>query len=102
MAFAVTSPFVVGSTIFFRYQSKIFVQIRKFTKNVEEIDAVALARRAGAEVTQNIVMLGALAATERLPMKPSSLKEAMQELVPKKYLDVNVRSFESGFSSVQG
>lgn len=62
---------------------------------------MALARRAGAEVTQNIVVLGALAVAERLPMKASSLKAAMQELEPKKYLDVNVRSFEFGYGTIR-
>ena len=95
-----TNPFKITGVEYPRME-EIFVQIRKFTKNVEEIDAVALARRAGAEVTRNIVMLGALAATERLPMKPSSLKEAMQELVPKKYLDVNVKSFEFGYGTIR-
>jgi len=95
-----TNPFKITGVEYPRME-EIFVQIRKFTKNVEEIDAAALARSAGAEVTQNIVMLGALAATERLPMKPSSLKEAMQELVPKKYLDVNVKSFEFGYGTIR-
>lgn len=78
-----TNPFKIVGLEYPRME-EIFVQIRKLTKNVEKIDAVALAEKAGAKVTQNIVMLGALAATERLPLETSSFMEAMQELVPEK------------------
>ena len=62
---------------------------------------MTLAKKGGAEVTQNIVMLGALAAIKGVPMKLLAIKKAMQELVPTKYLDVNKRSFELGFSFIQ-
>jgi len=50
---------------------------------------------------QNAVMLGALAATERAPVKKESLMEALKELVPKKYLNINVKAFELGYQYVK-
>jgi indolepyruvate ferredoxin oxidoreductase beta subunit len=80
---------------------KIFNQIQKFSKSVKEIDAMTLAKKAGAEVTQNIVMLGAVAAIKGIPMESGTIKKAMQKLVPPKYLDINNKSFELGFSYIQ-
>lgn len=80
---------------------KIFAQISRFSDNVIEIDAATLAKKGGAEVTQNIVMLGAFAAIKGVPMELSAIKKAMQELVPAKYLDVNKRSFELGYNFIQ-
>lgn len=80
---------------------KILTQINRFSANIKKINAMTLAKKAGAEVTQNIVMLGALATIKGIPMNASAIKKAMQELVPAKYLDVNNRSFELGISSIQ-
>ncbi|MFP3984982.1 MAG: indolepyruvate oxidoreductase subunit beta [Candidatus Bathyarchaeia archaeon] len=80
---------------------KIFGHIHAFAGNVIQIDAVALARKAGSAITRNIVMIGALAATGTLPLKLEILEETLQELVPKKYADVNIKAFELGFKAVE-
>ena len=58
------------------------------------LDADAMARDAGSPLSQNVVMLGAAAGT--LPLKPESLLEAVQRLVPKKTVAINVKAFEMG------
>lgn len=47
------------------------------------------------------VLIGALAATERMPIEIESLKEAIRELVSAKYLKMNMKTFELGYEYVQ-
>jgi indolepyruvate ferredoxin oxidoreductase, beta subunit len=65
------------------------------------IDALKIAKEAGAVITKNTVMLGALAASGVLPFKPEVLLETILEDVPEKYKDVNKRAFESGMKAVK-
>lgn len=55
---------------------KLLEQLRSFTRNIVPVKAATLAEKAGAVITQNIVMIGALAATGKLPLKTETLKEA--------------------------
>ena len=60
------------------------------------IDALRLAEEAGSPLAQNMVMAGALHATGAFPAKREALLTAMRELLPPRYLDVNLRAFELG------
>ncbi len=80
---------------------EILNRIRSFTSNLISIDAARLAEKTGTPITQNIVMIGALMATGRLPMKVDSLMVALRELVPGKYLDTNRKAFELGYDAVK-
>jgi indolepyruvate ferredoxin oxidoreductase beta subunit len=75
----------------------ILAKIHRFTKNVIIVETAKLAREAGNVLTQNIVLIGALAAAGKLPIKKESLKEALKELVPPKHLQVNIKAFELGY-----
>jgi indolepyruvate ferredoxin oxidoreductase beta subunit len=81
---------------------EILAKIRRFTKNVIIVDTAKLAREAGNAITRNIVLLGALAATEKMPVKKKTLKEALNELVPARHLKMNVKAFELGYACVKG
>lgn len=76
-------------------------KIHRFTKNLIIVDTPNLAKKAGSPLTQNVVLLGALAATEKLPIKNESLMNAIKELIPAKYLDTNVKAFKLGFEFVK-
>jgi indolepyruvate ferredoxin oxidoreductase beta subunit len=65
------------------------------------VETEKLAKEAGSTITENIVLLGALAATEKLPVKSESLKEAIRELVPPKHMDMNVKAFKLGYKYVK-
>jgi indolepyruvate ferredoxin oxidoreductase beta subunit len=80
---------------------EILDKIHRFTKKIVVLDAAKLARKAGNILTENVVLIGALAATEKLPMKNESIVEALRELVPAKHLDTNLKAFEFGFESVK-
>lgn len=72
-------------------------KIRYFTENLIIVDTPGLAKKAGSTLTQNVVLLGALAATGKVPVKTESLLDALRELIPAKYLDVNVKAFRLGY-----
>ena len=79
---------------------EIVEKLRLFTNSVVLVDAARLAKDAGSSLTRNVVLLGAVAGTGKLPVKRQSLLEAVRELVPAKHLDVNLRAFDLGWESV--
>ena len=95
-----TNPFKISGVEYPKVKD-ILEQLSNFTKNIISLDAATLAEEAGAVITQNIVMVGALVATEKLPIKVETLKETLRELVPSKYLDLNLRAFELGYATVK-
>ena len=58
------------------------------------IKAEEIAREAGNVLASNVVTLGA--ASHHLPLDESSLKQAVQRLVPKKTIEINTRAFDMG------
>jgi indolepyruvate ferredoxin oxidoreductase beta subunit len=80
---------------------EIVKKIRCFTKNVTIVEAAKLAKKAGNILTQNIVLIGALAGAEKMPVKTESVVEALRELVPPRHLDVNVKAFKLGYECVK-
>jgi len=79
----------------------IVEKIHQFTGKIITVETERLAREAGSTLTRNIVLIGALAAAEKLPVKNESLVEAIRELVPAKHMDVNVRAFKLGYEYVK-
>jgi indolepyruvate ferredoxin oxidoreductase beta subunit len=79
----------------------IVEKIHRFTRKLIIVETEKLAKEAGSTITENIVLLGALAATEKLPVKSESLKEAIRELVPPKHMDMNVKAFKLGYEYVK-
>ena len=80
---------------------EIIEKIRAFTKNVVVMEAAKLAEKAGSILTRNIVLIGGLAATGKVPVQIENLKEAIRELVPAKYAEMNMKAFELGYDYVQ-
>jgi indolepyruvate ferredoxin oxidoreductase beta subunit len=76
-------------------------KIRPFTNKLIIVRTKALVREAGSILTLNVILLGALAATGKLPIKTDSLREALRELVPAKHLQRNLNAFELGFNYVK-
>ncbi|MEM3873730.1 MAG: indolepyruvate oxidoreductase subunit beta [Candidatus Bathyarchaeia archaeon] len=80
---------------------EILERLRRFSKNIIIVEALRLAEEAGSAMMQNTVLLGALTATEKLPIKKESLIEALEELVLAKYAKMNVKAFELGYKYVK-
>ena len=65
--------------------------------NVVEINALGLAHDAGNALTENVVMVGALTASEKFPVGKDVMLDAVRGTVPKKAIATNERAFENGF-----
>jgi len=79
---------------------EVFKELSKYGK-LFKLDAVKLSKDAGALITKNIVMLGALAATNVLPFSSEKLLETILENVPKKFATMNRRAFEGGLKAIK-
>ena len=64
-------------------------------------DAGACARQAGSPLAVNMVLLGALAATGRLPFPASLLLEVIRTRTNPKYLDSNLQAFQLGVDAAK-
>lgn len=77
-------------------EEALFAQLAGRT--VIAVDAAGLAEEAGSILSQNVVMLGA--ASDYLPFSVESLKNAIAGLVPPKTVEINLKAFDLGRSSV--
>jgi len=64
------------------------------------LDALQIAKDAGARITKNIVLLGALAATDLLPFDSSILLDTIFANVPSKFKSINDEAFNGGMKAV--
>jgi indolepyruvate ferredoxin oxidoreductase beta subunit len=73
--------------------------LKDICKDVKPLDAAGMARKAGTSLAMNVVMLGAL--SKYIPIKEELLLEALREVVPAKFMDVNLRAFQIGKAEVE-
>jgi indolepyruvate ferredoxin oxidoreductase beta subunit len=66
-----------------------------------KLDALQIAKDAGATITKNIVMLGALAAANVLPFSSDVLLDTIMENVPPQYKEVNKKAFSGGMNAIK-
>ncbi len=79
----------------------ILEKLKKAAEKIIQLDAAKLALAAGSLLTTNVVMLGALFGTERLPIKVATIKEAIEERFPAKVAPVNMKAFDLGYETCQ-
>jgi len=80
---------------------EIVAKIRIFTEKLVVIDALELARKAGSPIMRNVVLLGALAACNVLPIRTETLRETIKELVRPAYLEMNLKAFNLGYETAK-
>jgi len=68
---------------------------------VHTLDAATLAREAQAPGSLNMVVLGAYAALRVGVLPSESLRSAIEEALPKRFLEANLRAFDSGFKAME-
>ena len=68
-------------------------------KRLISLNATALAEQAGSAMSVNIVMLGALAQSNAVPVSADQMKEALKQNIKKKLLDSNLKAFDLGFEA---
>jgi indolepyruvate ferredoxin oxidoreductase beta subunit len=72
------------------------ISVLKETQDLIDVPATHLAIEAGSVVMVNVVMLGALSASEELPIRRDALISAIEERVPDHMVEKNLKAFELG------
>lgn len=69
------------------------------TPDVITVDAVELAEKAGNRQATNVVMLGTLFASGKMPISLELIKEVIKERVPAKSVEANMKAFDMGYQA---
>ena len=90
-------PFTVatGKSVY-PSEEAIYQPVAASVQRLFRVPALKLAREAGSDMAANIVMLGVLAGTGRLPIGENSWQAVMQERLPQRILAVNQKAFALG------
>lgn len=64
--------------------------------NLQAVDALKLANEAGSFKAVNVVLIGLLA--KSMDVKKETWLEVIKETVPEKFIDLNLKAFELGYS----
>lgn len=91
-------PFTVavGQSVYPRHETIYSLVMEKVAK-VVEVDAVALARKAGSDRAANVAMVGVLAGMNGLAISEASWREALSRVLPPRLFDLNWKAFELGW-----
>jgi len=82
--------------------NKIFENLKHFSSKVIVINASEIVKKEiGSIIPTNIYMLGYAISKDLIPLKREFILEGIEEIIPEKYLDVNIRVFELGESTTQ-
>ncbi len=87
-------PVITGQA---KYPDGILPRIQDAFDNTMVIDALDIAKQCGNMKAANTVMVGRLAKTTDIPI--DTWLEAVGEIVPKKFLDVNIKAFNAGYEN---
>lgn len=88
-------PVITGKT---KYPEDIIGRLKEGGIHLQSIPALQIAKECGNIKAVNVVMVGLLAKTMDIP-KDIWIK-AMEEVIPSKLLDVNIKAFEAGYNSL--
>jgi indolepyruvate ferredoxin oxidoreductase beta subunit len=97
---AITVPFTVsiGESTYPSLE-EMLAKLGQASDTIIQLDAVKTAQEAGNRLTTNIVMLGALFGTGQLPIKITTIKEAIEARFPAKLGPVNIKAFDLGYET---
>jgi indolepyruvate ferredoxin oxidoreductase beta subunit len=93
------SPFTVtvGSGVYPDLKN-LQALIRAKTAKLIAFNAEALARKAGNVLSVNMVLLGALIQTGKIPLSKETIQEAIRTKTKKAFVEYNLKAFELGYS----
>ncbi len=69
------------------------------TPDVITVDAVELAEKAGNRQATNVVMMGTLFGSGKMPISQELIKEVIKERVPAKAVEANLKAFDLGYQA---
>ena len=84
-------PVIIGAA---QYPEIIVSKLRQTGANLVAVDALNLAQQAGSPKATNTVLIGIL--STMMPFAKENWEAAIRELVPQKFLDLNLKAFELG------
>lgn len=87
-------PVVIGTAV---YPAGIPEALRAAGAGIIALDALSLAEAAGSVKAVNVVLIGAMAGQMNLPVEV--WQKAIEETVPAKFLDLNLKAFELGYKT---
>jgi len=73
--------------------------MEKVTPNIRVIPGTELAQKAGSPQSLNMVMMGALVASGKVPVSAQNVRRALEEEVPQGTEALNLRAFELGMEA---
>jgi len=91
-------PITVSSVPGGKYPTvkQVVRSLRPHVEAVATVDGTSIAENIGSPAVLSMVMIGAAYGTGRLPLKKGKILKAIRELVPERYLDENMKAFETG------
>jgi indolepyruvate ferredoxin oxidoreductase beta subunit len=78
---------------------KVLETLKRNSRRVIAFDGTKLAKEAGVSVATNMVMLGALAGTGKLPVRNKTLKKVIRAHFSKEMAQINIKAFLLGFEA---
>jgi indolepyruvate ferredoxin oxidoreductase beta subunit len=81
---------------------KIQETIRELARRAWFVDATEIALSLGAPILTNVIMVGALAGTQLLPLAPQAFEETIRESFAGPSLSDNLQAFARGREFIQG
>lgn len=76
-------------------KEEIFKNLEKISKNISLIPANEICQeKLGTDVVAGIYLLSFAVAKKLLPLKPNSVINAIKKIIPEKYLELNLKTFE--------
>jgi len=81
--------------------SKVIAKIQALSKKTWSVNATQIALDMGDPIFSNMAMLGALSATNTLPVDRQGFEETIKELLPLHKLSENLKAFDEGRDAVQ-
>ena len=81
--------------------SKVIAKIQALSKKTWSINATQIALDMGDPIFSNMAMLGALTATNTLPVDRQGFEETIKDLLPLHKLSGNLKAFDEGSKAVQ-
>jgi indolepyruvate ferredoxin oxidoreductase beta subunit len=98
----ITLPFTVSlGTSKYPSLEEILEKLDNASGRVIKLDATQIAQQAGGLLTTNIVMLGALFGTGKLPISIETIKETIRARFPAKTAPINIKAFDLGYQACQ-
>jgi len=80
----------------------IIEELRKNVKCVHALSAREKAIEAGNDRATNVVLLGAMIGTQALPFTYEEMRAAIEETLPKRTLEPNLKAYDLGYKGTHG